>query len=234
MIRERRLVARWNINYQTQVAFGASKDFVACQIKDINFKGVQLVVAQNLEKDAFKKMTLMLSMDAALEIEFWLAWVKKTGNQHTYGLYFTKISDGDKEKIYKFVYHNYHQEMSKEWWKGLVKKGIAMENSGSQDRRIFERMPANLGLRYLAPGQAVECKGMTCDISAKGIGFVSDHNLGLNTDLEFWLDQQDHKGVLYTRGKVAWSRPQGVRQFRIGVNLEKADLMGLSRVIRTV
>ncbi len=231
-MRERRLVARWCINYQTQVAFGPSRDFVPCQIKDINFKGVQLAAQENLEKDVFKKMTLKLSTDISLEIEFWLAWVKKVGNQHIYGLYFTKVSDSDKEKIYKFVYHNYPQEMLKEWWKGLVKKGGEMEKSSSQDRRIFQRMPANLGMRYLAPGQAQECKGMTCDISAKGIGFVSSQNLGLNTDLEVWLDPLDQKGAFYTRGKVAWSKPQGQGQFRVGVNLEKADLMGLSRVIR--
>ncbi len=231
-MRERRLVARWSIDYQTQVAFGTSGEFMPCQIKDINFKGVQLAAAENLEKDTFKKMTLMLSPDIALEIEFWLAWVKKSGHQHIYGLYFTKISDSDKEKIYKFVYQNFRQEMAKEWWKGLVKKGGDMEKNGAQDRRIFERMPASLGLRYLAPGQEEECKGTTCDISAKGIGFLADQNLGLNTDLEVWLDQQDHKGVLYTRGKVAWSRPQGLGQFRVGLNLEKADLMGLSRVFR--
>ncbi len=231
-MRERRLVARWNINYQAQVTFGAGKEFVPCQVKDINFKGVQLAVQENLEKDAFKKMTLILSPDIVLEIEFWLAWMKKSGGQHIYGLYFTKVNDLDKEKIYKFVYQNFRQEMSKEWWKGLTKKGGAMEKNGSHDRRIFERITANLDMRYLAGGQAEEGKGATCDISAKGIGFVAGQNLGLNTDLEVWLDPLDHKGVLYTRGKVVWSKPQGQGQFRVGVNLEKADLMGLNRVVR--
>lgn len=146
-MRERRLVARWNINYQAQVVFGLGKDFVLCQIKDINFKGMQLAVAENLEKDAFKKMTLMLSEDVSLEIEFWLAWVKKSGNQHIYGLYFTKVSDSDKDKIYKFVYQNFRQGMTKEWWKGLVKKEGVMEKNGLQDRRIFERIPVRSGRR---------------------------------------------------------------------------------------
>lgn len=234
MIKERRLARRWNTNYQAQVAFGTGKEFVPCQVKDINFKGAQLAVAENLEKDIFKKMTLMLSEDISLEIEFWLAWAKKSGQQHIYGLYFTKITDSDKEKIYKFVYQNYRQEIGKEWWKGLVRKGGNMEKNSAQDRRIFERMPVSLGMRYLAPEQAGECKGTTCDISAKGIGFTGSQNLGLNTDLEVWLDPQDAKGVLYTRGKVAWSRPQGIGQFRVGLNLEKADLMGLSRVLRPV
>jgi hypothetical protein len=79
-----------------------------------------------------------------------------------------------------------------------------------------------------------EGTGQTADISAKGIGLVADVELAPNTPLEMWLEIPDKGEPLYTRGEVVWSKMMEPNKFRIGVNLEKADLMGLSRVLRVV
>ena len=70
------------------------------------------------------------------------------------------------------------------------------------------------------------------DISAKGIGFVTSKELKVATPLEIWLKMPDTGEPLYLRGDVAWSECCGVDNFRAGVCLEKADLMGASRILR--
>ncbi|MCX5698159.1 MAG: PilZ domain-containing protein [Candidatus Omnitrophica bacterium] len=70
------------------------------------------------------------------------------------------------------------------------------------------------------------------DVSAKGIGMMVDKELKLNDDLELWLLFPDGIEPLYVRGRVAWQKELAQDLFRVGINLEKADMMGLGRVLR--
>ncbi|MFA5063703.1 MAG: PilZ domain-containing protein [Candidatus Omnitrophota bacterium] len=102
------------------------------------------------------------------------------------------------------------------------------------DRRIFERFQARFPLRFIDPRASVEGSGETRDISAKGIGFMAKEELRLRTPLEIWLDVPDKGEPFYTRGEVAWSRMVNPSEYNIGVSLERADFMGMSRVLRAV
>jgi len=87
-------------------------------------------------------------------------------------------------------------------------------------------------LRFLDPTSGGEGKADTVDISANGLGFVTNKSIAAGTPLEMWLDIPDQHEPLYTRGEVVWSSSQPeVRQRRMGVHLEKAELMGLARVL---
>lgn len=95
------------------------------------------------------------------------------------------------------------------------------------DRRVFARIDAKLPVRFLDPVNGGEGTAQTFDISANGIGFTtSSRDLSSNMRLEMWLDIPDQHEPLYTRGEVVWSKGS-----RIGVHLEKAELMGLARVL---
>jgi hypothetical protein len=48
-----------------------------------------------------------------------------------------------------------------------------------------------------------------------------------------WLKVPDKGEPLYLRGEVVWSRLEEADKYHCGVNLEKADLMGISRVLRS-
>jgi hypothetical protein len=72
------------------------------------------------------------------------------------------------------------------------------------------------------------------DISAKGIGLVANTELEAQVPLELWLEIPDKGDPFYARGKVIWSNMVTPDEYRVGVNLEKADLVGLSRVLRTL
>lgn len=108
-----------------------------------------------------------------------------------------------------------------------------MQISESEDKRIFARFPVNLQMRFLDLLSNQEGQARSVDVSAKGIGFTAATQLRPMTPVELWLKVPDKGDPLYTRGEVVWSEMIGPDTYRTGVNLERADLMGISRVLRT-
>ena len=107
-----------------------------------------------------------------------------------------------------------------------------MINSNSSDRRLFARIPARVPIRLLDAGQEGECKAQTVDISANGIGLVADEQFEPQTSLEMWLDLPETKSPFYTRGEVVWSRRiSDTPEYRTGIRLEKAELVGLAPIL---
>ena len=107
-------------------------------------------------------------------------------------------------------------------------------NNNSKDRRVFERFKARLPVRFIDLKRNQEGAAYTCDVSAKGMGLVSQKQVNPYTPMELWLDIPDKGEPLYARGEVVWSKEAEANQFRAGVELEKADLMGMSRVLRAL
>lgn len=103
-----------------------------------------------------------------------------------------------------------------------------------EGQRVFVRIGVRFLLRFLDPSSSREGSAETVDISANGVGFVGNNeNLTINTPLEMWLRIPDQHAPFYARGEVVWSRGSGEStQQRIGVRLERAELMGLSRALR--
>ncbi|MDD4939508.1 MAG: PilZ domain-containing protein [Candidatus Omnitrophica bacterium] len=100
------------------------------------------------------------------------------------------------------------------------------------DRRVFERIGTKLPVRFLDPISGKEGTADTTDISANGLGMVTNESLRTMTPLEMWLGIPDKHEPLYTRGQVVWSESlPSSGEYRIGIRLEKAELMGLARVL---
>lgn len=228
-MKDRRRDIRWQTGRQAKLKLEGSKSFIDCYVKDINFKGLQISLRMKLPPDTFLKFTIVLSEEFVLEVEAWVVWHKRLNDFNVYGLYFSQIKDDDKEKIYKFVYNNFPQEATRRWARERgIKGGEIME-----DRRIFARLPVSLPLRFIDVGENKEGEAETQDISAKGIGLVTNEELSPRTPLEMWLQLPDRSEPLYTRGEVVWSRALEPNKYQVGVELEKADLMGMARVLRT-
>lgn len=101
-----------------------------------------------------------------------------------------------------------------------------------KDRRVFERFAAKLPARFFNLRHNRESTGYTQDVSAKGLGLVVQEELTPYTPLELWLDIPDKGDPLYTRGEVVWSSRMNSGSWRVGVNLDQADLMGMARILR--
>lgn len=101
-----------------------------------------------------------------------------------------------------------------------------------QDRRIFARFPVNYPLRFIDLNTNSEGEARAENLSAKGLGVVTNKELNAQTPLEMWLKVPDSGEPLYARGEVVWSERLEPNKYRVGVELEKADLMGMSRIFR--
>jgi len=108
-----------------------------------------------------------------------------------------------------------------------------MQKPDFEDRRIFERIPTKLSLRFLEQPTNREGLAQTQDISAKGVGLLAKDELFPHTPVEMWLQIPNKDTPVYLRGEVVWSRPAESENYRVGVNLDRAELMGMSAVLRT-
>ena len=115
-MQERRKLTRWRINKASKIKLEGAVASADCLIRDINFKGLQIVLGLRLAVDTYIRFNLQLSENHSLQCEAWVAWHRHTDGHNVYGLLFTKITDKDKENIYKFVYNNVPQEISRHWW----------------------------------------------------------------------------------------------------------------------
>ncbi|HTZ10807.1 MAG TPA: PilZ domain-containing protein [Candidatus Margulisiibacteriota bacterium] len=225
---DQRGCSRWRIDWEARVGV-EGKEPIQCRISDINFKGMKITLEEKLKKDAFVKLKLFLSEVLTFDLEAWVVWCSSIEGLHTYGLVFSSIDDLGKDKLYQFVYNNFPKQLTSQWWEGIKIREVG-ENM--EDRRIFERFSARFPVKFLSEGNDRECKAVTQDVSAKGMGMITGEELAVHTPLEMWLQLSDKEEPAYARGEVVWSKMLDPARFMVGVELEKADLMGVSRIIR--
>ncbi len=101
------------------------------------------------------------------------------------------------------------------------------------DRRIFVRIPVKLPLRFFAKKGEKEKRAEILNISANGIGFTTKTKLSPNTPLKMWVNMPQYSEPLCITGNVIWCKKPGIftRLWRAGVQLERADLIGLGKIL---
>jgi hypothetical protein len=101
-----------------------------------------------------------------------------------------------------------------------------------QDKRLFQRIPLKITTRFLNTSTNKWNLAHTEDISANGIGIMTDKEISPHTPLEIWLPIPNKGEAYYTKGEVAWSRQLEPNRYHLGVRLDRVDLMGMSPFIR--
>jgi hypothetical protein len=226
----RRRFARWKVGLPAKIKLSGAEKFINCHIDDISMMGVKISMPLKLSEDKFIKLTIALSDAFVLNIETWVGWRKSVDGVNVYGLYFTRISDTDKEKIYQYIKSNRSEELEKAWWQNYLEEE---QDEAMEDKRVFQRFAVKFPVRFLDLASGRENVALTQDISAKGIGLTTKEELKPRASVEIWLEVPDKGEPIYTRGEVIWATPVEAGEYRVGVNLEKADLMGLSRILRS-
>ncbi len=223
---------RWQIDRIAKVKLEGAEAFADCLVKDISFMGLKISLALKLPKDAFLKLKVVLSEETIFDLEVWVVWHKGIDGYHIYGFYFSKIKDQDKDKIYQFMRKFYPQQLAQQWWPDVAAKKEGGEKM--EDRRIFQRFKVKYPLRYLDIKSGREGMASTQDISARGMNIVTTEELTAPMTLEVWLTVPDRGEPLYTRAEVVWSKPVSPNEYQVGINLEKAELMALARLLRAM
>jgi len=102
-----------------------------------------------------------------------------------------------------------------------------------EDRRVFARIKVKLSLKFVDTLTGKTGQAETVDISANGVGFITDETLSPKTPLELWLDIPDKHEPVHMEGKVIWSKSNnGISRQRVGVCLENPEFIELARVMR--
>ncbi len=104
---------------------------------------------------------------------------------------------------------------------------------GFEDRRSFLRLARILDVKIINLNTNKEAKAKTHDISASGIGFITDVPLNADASLELWLYIPDSDEPVYTTGKVVWTNMVAPDVYRVGISLDKIDFAGIARILRT-
>ena len=230
-MQEHRKLARWPVNQHAALKIEPATKELFCQIKDINSRGAKITLNTKLPDDQALKLSLRLAENCTIEAEVWVAWRKVINGINHYGFFFSKIQDADKDKIYKFI-NMYRTDSSKQKpWLGTVEVTTGKGDAEMNDNRIFERFQREFSARFIGL-DGKETQAQTFDVSAKGLGLSTSNELKSNTPLEIWLDVPNSTEPLYTRGQVIWSRLAGAVGYQSGIELERAELMGVSRLLR--
>lgn len=230
-MKDHRKISRWQINQLVTLKIDKVAKELFCQVKDINSKGIKITLNTRLPQGNQLKINLRLSENCIVDAEVWVAWHKVLNGVNHYGLYFNKIKDLDKDKIFKFVNMYRYGDLRQKPW--LEDAQFENDEGGEQmnDHRIFERFQKEFSARFIGLDGS-ERRAQTFDVSAKGLGLSTTDRLESNTPLEIWLDVPNSTDPLYTRGQVVWTRLAGTTGYHSGVELDRADLMGMSRLLR--
>ena len=111
---ENRRYKRWNVEIK------ANLEGMDCLVKDISFKGVKVYLKQPLSFGKTLNITIDLGPDVGqIEVESKIAWQKRLEDEICCGLYFTKIKDLHKRRIYDCLSLNKLPELNRVWWQGL-------------------------------------------------------------------------------------------------------------------
>lgn len=229
---ENRRLTRWQIQRKSSLKLHGAEAHAFCFIRDLNLRGAQLALSVKLPLDTFQKISIALSDDVILDVEAWIVWHKIIQGLNVYGLYFTKIKDTDKEKIYKFLRNDFSDQLDRNWRGEKINEKESRMPENPDDNRVFERFKAVFPVRFLDLIANNEGAAKAINISAKGICINSNLALTQQAPVELWLDIPDNSHPLYTRGEIIWSKCTGQNDYCSGINLHKADFMGLARVLR--
>lgn len=103
-----------------------------------------------------------------------------------------------------------------------------------EDKRIFQRIPANLPLKFSVVDSKKRGTAQMLDISASGIGISTEDNLLRYTPLEMRLQMPDKAESFDIKGEVVWSKRIEPDRYDVGVSLEKVDLVDMLELWRVL
>ena len=109
-----------------------------------------------------------------------------------------------------------------------------MQEKRFQDRRMFERIPAKFSAGYRDLSSRVSDQAQIFDISANGIGMVTNKELPIETNVDVWVDVPQNSEPLHARGEVVWSQEVEPNKYKVGVLLDTIKLMEMSRLLRAM
>ena len=226
-----RKFTRWDLNHEVALKLAGAQVTTSCRVHNISFKGIEFALDQQLEADKPNKLQLFFSDGASISLEAWVMWHRAVDGLNVYGLYFTRISDADKERLYEFVVRYCREQVRDNMYRDIV--GGPQDSQVIPDRRDFERFPMSLPLVYADPVTQKKSLTRTSDMSATGLGLVANEPLKPSTALDLEIRLIDQAQFICMKARVVWSMAHEQDQYRAGLKFERAQFMEMGRLLRT-
>ena len=103
---EKRLLPRWKIASPAKIKWQGSKDYVVCEVRDLNMRRFSLGMNEKIP-EASSRAELYFNEKYFFDIEISVAWHKEVEAKQIYGVRFLRIRDSDREKIYQMMKENF-------------------------------------------------------------------------------------------------------------------------------
>ena len=103
---EKRLLPRWKITSPAKIKWQGSQDYVVCEVRDLNMRGLCLAMTEKIP-DASVRVELYFNEKYFFDIEISVTWHREVDGKQIYGIRFLKVRDSDREKIYQMMKDNF-------------------------------------------------------------------------------------------------------------------------------
>lgn len=103
-----------------------------------------------------------------------------------------------------------------------------------RERRKFRRFVITIPSTYFRFEVNRGNDAQTKDLSCKGIGFIANEELPLNTRVNIWIKPPDNEKQILTQGEVIWSNKVEFNKYRIGITLDDPGIKPLPIILRTI
>lgn len=119
----------------------------------------------------------------------------------------------------------------------LLAEEADMENNISEqetrdDRRVFERRDFSSLLRFNLGAKNINGEGITRNISAGGVAFITKNRLSPRQPVELWIDVPDGQNPIHKTAQVTWAKEKFLNSYEAGVKFDSVGLMELSRIFK--
>ena len=103
---EKRLLPRWKITAPAKIRWPKAKDYLICEVRDLNLRGFCLSLAEKIP-EANALVELYFNEKYFFDVEVSVAWRKEAQGKQIYGVKFLKVRDADREKIFQMMKENF-------------------------------------------------------------------------------------------------------------------------------
>lgn len=107
-----------------------------------------------------------------------------------------------------------------------------MLENNAEDKRIFERKSFSSILRFRTNHSKRDEEGLTHNISAGGMSFVTKQKIKPKEALELWIGVPESRTPLYKTAEVIWAKENLVNTYETGIKFDSVGLMELSRIFK--
>ncbi|MFA5287650.1 MAG: PilZ domain-containing protein [Candidatus Omnitrophota bacterium] len=108
--KEKRQLPRWKISAPAKIKLTGNNDYLACEVKDLNFKGFRLIIPEKIPEEC-AGCELYFNDNYSFGIGITISWYKEIDGNHTYGMKFTKLRDQDKERIFQMMQERFPEHL---------------------------------------------------------------------------------------------------------------------------